>query len=64
MTFKVATVNVDGGVATIVAMDQLTSGPNKVVNVQFPFSPSEKTQEKDKLIAAAKIIIQQALNEI
>jgi hypothetical protein len=67
MTFKIQTLSVDlmNGTANVVAVDQSTQPQLKVVNAQFPFTPSGgEGHEKDKVIAAAKPVLQQALNEI
>jgi hypothetical protein len=67
MAFKVQVASVDlmGGTANVVAFDQPTSGPAKAVNLSFPFTPSGgEGREKDKVIAAAKAVLQQALSEI
>jgi hypothetical protein len=51
MTFKIQVASVDlmGGTANVVAFDQPTSGPAKVLNVQFSFTPSGgEGHEKDK----------------
>lgn len=67
MAFKVQVASVDlmGGTANVVAFDQLPAGPAKVVNIQFPFTPSGgEGHEKDKVIAAAKVVLQQALSEL
>jgi hypothetical protein len=67
MPFKVQVASVDlmSGTANVVAFDQPASGPAKAVNLQFPFIPSGgEGHEKEKVIAAAKVVLQQALNEI
>lgn len=67
MAFKVSVASVDlmQGTANVVAFDQPTTGPGKTLNVQFPFTPSGgEGQEKSKVLAAAKAVLQQALNEI
>ena len=67
MAFKIQNINVDlmNGTANVVAVDQATQPQIKVVNAQFPFIPSGgEGHEKDKVIAAAKATLQQALNEI
>lgn len=71
MAFKVQTVSVDlmQGSAVVVAFDQPppspTPNPGKMVQIQFPFSPPHSEgREKDAVIAEAKRVLQQALNEI
>lgn len=67
MAFKIQNINVDlmNGTANVVAVDQSTQPQIKVVNAQFPFTPSGgEGHEKDKVVAAAKAVLQQALNEI
>jgi hypothetical protein len=67
MAFKVQTINADlmNGTANVVALDQSTQPQVKVINVQFPFTPpGHEGQEKDKVVVAAKLVLQQALNEI
>jgi hypothetical protein len=67
MAFKVQVASVDlmQGSANVVAFDQPASGPAKAVNLTFPFVPSGgEGQEKERVIAAAKLVLQQALNEI
>lgn len=68
MAFKVSNMNIDplNHQATVVALDQFDpTKPAKMVQVQFPFTPppSEAT-EAAKVIAAAKAVLQQALNEL
>jgi len=67
MAFKVQVASVDlmQGTANVVAFDQLPNGPAKAVNVQFPFTPPHaEGKEKDEVVAEAKKVLQQALNEI
>jgi hypothetical protein len=70
MTFKVQVASVDllGGMANVVAYDQpVQPSPTnlpKSFNLSFPFASSGGPQEKDKVIAAAKQILQQAAAEI
>ena len=67
MAFKIQTLSVDllNGTANVVAMDQSTPLQIKLVNAQFPFTPSGgEGHEKDKVVAAAKAVLQQALNEL
>jgi hypothetical protein len=62
LAFKVQTLTVDlnSGMANVVAIDQTTQ-PFKVVNVQFPHAEG---QDKNQILAAAKVILQQAINEL
>jgi hypothetical protein len=67
MAFAIQNLNVDilNHTANLVAVDQSSQPQLKVVSVQFPFNPPHaEVQEKDQAIAAAKAILQQALNEI
>jgi hypothetical protein len=68
MTFKVQVTSIDlmGGTANVVAFDQpTTSVPGGTLNLQFPFTPSGGADhEKEKVIAAAKVVLQQILTEI
>jgi hypothetical protein len=74
MAFVVQNISVDliHGQATMVAFDnppppapgQQPQQP-KMVQISFPFAPpNQEGKEKDKAIAAAKAVLQQALNEI
>jgi hypothetical protein len=61
---QVASVDLMQGSANLVAFDNAIQ-PAKVVNVQFPFTPPHSEgKEKDAVIAEAKKVLQQALNEI
>jgi hypothetical protein len=70
VAFKVQNINVDliNRMANLVAVDQtppLPSQPPKMIQVSFPFDPPpSEGAEKDKAIAAAKLILQQAAAEI
>jgi hypothetical protein len=70
MTFKVQVASIDlmGGMANVVAFDQPTTptpGPAASFNLQFPFAPSGGADhEKEKVIAAAKVVLQRVLTEI
>lgn len=67
MAFKIQNINVDliNGTANVIAVDQSTQPQLKIASIQFPFTPSGgEGHEKDKVIAAAKAALQQALNEI
>jgi hypothetical protein len=70
MAFDVQNLSVDliHGQATLVAFDQSpppAGQPPKMIQVTFPFDPPhQEGKEKDKAIAAAKAVLQQALNEI
>lgn len=60
-----ASVDLMQGTANVVAFDQQPSGPAKVINVQFSFNPPpSEAKEKDKVIAEAKKVLQQALNDL
>jgi hypothetical protein len=66
MAFKVQVASVDliQGSANVVAFDNSTQ-PNKAVNIQFPFTPPHSEgKEKEAVIAEAKKLLQQAMNEI
>lgn len=74
MAFVIQNINVDlmHGQANLVAVDNpppSSSGQQpplpKMVQVSFSFDPPNREgKEKDKAIAAAKAVLQQALNEI
>jgi hypothetical protein len=67
MAFKIQVASIDlmGGTANVVAFDRSTSGSAKAVNIEFPFiSSGEEGHAKNKVIAAAKAVLQQALNEL
>ncbi len=67
MAFTIQNINVDlrNHTANLVAVDQSSQPQIKVVSVQFPFNPPpSETREEDRAIAAAKAILQQALNEL
>ncbi len=68
MAFTVQNMSIDlmNHQATVWAIDQLdASKPAKTVTVQFPFTPPpSEASEKAKVLAAAKAVLQQALNEI
>jgi hypothetical protein len=67
MAFKVQNINVDliNATANLVAVDQVDPQHVKIITVQFPFDPPPaEAKEKDRAIAAAKVILQQAANEI
>jgi hypothetical protein len=70
MAFVVQNLNVDliHGQANLVAMDQSPPPPGqppRMVQVSFPFDPPhQEGKEKDKAVAAAKAVLQQALSEI
>lgn len=74
MPFVVQNISVDlmHGQATLVAFDQPPPpAPGqqpqlpKMVQLNFPFNPpGQEGMEKDKAIAAAKAVLQQALNEL
>lgn len=74
MAFVIQNISVDliHGQANLVAFDnpplpaagQQPQQP-KILNVSFPFDPpNHEGKEKDKAIAAAKAVLQQALNEL
>lgn len=67
MPFIIQNINVDlrNHTANLTAVDQSAPPHLKVVSVQFPFNPPpSETREEDAAITAAKVILQQALNEI
>jgi hypothetical protein len=67
MAFKVQNISVDlmNNTASFVAFDQADPQHTKIVQCTFPFTPPAKEgKEKDHAIAAAKAVLQQALNEI
>ena len=67
MAFSVqnATIDVINKTANVVATDPQTHGVAKFVQVSFPFDPPpSEVQEKDRVIAEAKKVLQQALSEI
>lgn len=71
MAFKVTMINVDvlNKTAQVVAIDQaplpLPGGMQNMVQANFRFDPPpSEAMEKDKAIAAAKAVIQQALSEL
>jgi hypothetical protein len=50
--------------ASVVAQDNpMTPGPAKTLQITFPYDPAAAT-ERSRLIAAAKKVLQQALNEL
>lgn len=67
MVFKVQAVNIDilSSTANVVAVD-IDHQPPGVVNISFPFAPAGggEGHTKEALIAAAKVALEQALNEI
>jgi hypothetical protein len=70
MTFKVQVASIDlmAGMANVVAFDQattLTPGRAASFNLQSPFAPSGGADhEKEKVIAAAKVVLQRIPTEI
>jgi hypothetical protein len=67
MAFVVQNINVDliNKTATLIAVDNAVPQHAKVVTVNFAFDPPpSEGNEKDKAVAAAKAILQQAANEI
>ena len=68
MAFKVQNMSVDliNHQATVWAIDQFDpTKPAKTVTIQFPFTPPpSEGSEQGKVLAAAKAVLQQALNEI
>jgi hypothetical protein len=68
MTFKVsqAMVDVINKNANVVLTEQPQGpGPARMVQTTFPFDPPPaEAAEKDRVIAAAKQVLQQALNDI
>lgn len=67
MAFKVSNAMIDviNGSGNVVAFDTPPNGPNKTVQISFPFNPPPaEGKERDRLIAEAKKVLQQALNEI
>jgi hypothetical protein len=71
MAFKTVNITVDllNKTATVVAVDQAPlpppGGPQNLIQATFRFDPpASEGLEKDKAIAAAKVILQQALNEL
>jgi hypothetical protein len=68
MTFKVQNMSVDlmNHQATVWVMDQFDpTKPAKTITVQLPFTPPpSEASEQAKVLAAAKAVLQQALNEI
>lgn len=71
MAFKLQNVNVDlmSGMANVAAVEQ-PEQPNplpkfKAVTIQFPFTPSgSEAHERDQVVAAAKVVLQQALHDL
>jgi hypothetical protein len=68
MAFKVQNMSIDlmNHQATVWALDQFDPAkPAKTVTIQFPFTPPpSEASEQGKVLAAAKAVLQQALNEI
>jgi hypothetical protein len=67
MAFVVSNINVDlmNRTANLVAADYSDPQHPKQVQVMFPFDPPPaEGKEKDKAVAAAKALLQQAANEI
>jgi hypothetical protein len=73
MAFVLQNVNIDlmSGMANVGAVEQIPptqpGQPAKIkaFNVQFPFTPSGgEAHEKEKVVAAAKAVLQQALKEL
>jgi hypothetical protein len=65
MAFKVTGANVDlvVGTATLVATDlSSVQTPISVIQVQFPFQPNGTDEER--VIAEAKKVLQQAIDEL
>lgn len=64
MAFKVQTVTLDlvNATASVVMFDQVGGSPPKVVNIQFP--PPAAGKERNDVVAEAKRVLQQAVNEI
>ena len=51
--------------ATVVAEDNPeTPGPAKTLRITFPYQDLSATTARDRLIAAAKKVLQQAVNEL
>jgi hypothetical protein len=66
MAFTIANLSVDlqNGTANFAAFDQ-ASTPPKMVQGTFPFIPGGgEAHERDKVLAAAKAILQQAASEL
>jgi hypothetical protein len=66
MACKVQTIGLDliNNQATVVAFDTFdNTKPPKMVQTNFPFDPAQGS-DHSKAIAAAKIVLQQAINEI
>ena len=67
MAFKIQNASVDlvAATANVVALDLSAEPKIKVVNVQFPFTPSgDQGNERQEVVDAAKAVLQQALSEI
>jgi hypothetical protein len=63
-TVNSATFDVVSMQASVVAQDNpMTPGPAKTLQITFPYDPAAAT-ERSRLIAAAKKVLQQALNEL
>jgi len=66
MAFTISTLSVDlqNGTANFAAFDQ-ASTPPKMVQGTFPFTPAGgEAREREKVLAAAKAVLQQAANEL
>jgi hypothetical protein len=65
MPFEVtqAMVDVIKKTAFVTAVDT-AQGPVRIIQMSFPFDPPAEAAEKDRLIDAAKQIVQQALRDI
>jgi hypothetical protein len=51
--------------ATVVAEDNpATGGPAKTLQITFPYQDPEATTARERLIAVAKQVLRQALNEL
>ena len=67
MAFKVSNISVDlmNNTANLVAYDQTDPQHPKTLQLSFPFDPPNKEgKEKDLAIAAAKVLLQQAANDL
>jgi hypothetical protein len=64
-TVQTATIDLVGSSATLVATDVSNIGATtSLLRIEFPFDPDTQGKERDLVVAAAKVVLQQALNEI
>jgi hypothetical protein len=71
MVFKLsqAATDIVSGFATVTALDTPPPGPGagppKMVQAHFPFTPPvHEVDELKQMVAAAKVVLQQAINDL